>query len=242
MINHHIGAAGWTFSGWHELGLTLPPNTVAPQSLADILEEHKRMSNSNYLFHLNHTVCRFLQSKQGYCGKPLRKHPIMTQAAIFTKYGFITWQTTETTGVWSLSACHEKLRPRHLALLNIYIYIPLQQLKTTSSSRTDWDQNHAGAILRYLTVETALCRWAHWGKHHVLITRGHLQRSSWHLLTDPILLKTMKNVKCEGWGEESCWLAAKSHSLCQSSRNSLTIKSIPSVWITMTTCPLVMFM
>lgn len=38
MLNHHIGAAGGTFSSWHELGLTLPPNPVAPQSFADILE------------------------------------------------------------------------------------------------------------------------------------------------------------------------------------------------------------
>lgn len=38
MVNYHFGAAGRTFSSRHELGLTLPSNPVAPQSLADILE------------------------------------------------------------------------------------------------------------------------------------------------------------------------------------------------------------
>lgn len=39
MLSHHVGAAGGALGGWHELGLALPPNTVAPQSLANILEE-----------------------------------------------------------------------------------------------------------------------------------------------------------------------------------------------------------
>jgi len=33
---------GRAFSSWHELGLTLPPKTVAPQSLADILEQSRK--------------------------------------------------------------------------------------------------------------------------------------------------------------------------------------------------------
>lgn len=39
MFSHHVGAAGGALGGWHELGLALPPNAVAPQSLADILKE-----------------------------------------------------------------------------------------------------------------------------------------------------------------------------------------------------------
>lgn len=39
MFSHHVWAAGGALGGWHELGLALPPNAVAPQSLADILEE-----------------------------------------------------------------------------------------------------------------------------------------------------------------------------------------------------------
>ena len=48
VLSHHIRAAGRAFSGWHELGLTLPPNTVAPQSLADILEQHGRKAQESY--------------------------------------------------------------------------------------------------------------------------------------------------------------------------------------------------
>lgn len=44
VFSHHIRAAGRAFSSWHELGLTLPPNTVAPQSLADVLEQEQRVS------------------------------------------------------------------------------------------------------------------------------------------------------------------------------------------------------
>lgn len=39
MFSHHVGATGGALGGWHELGLALPPNAVAPQSLADILKE-----------------------------------------------------------------------------------------------------------------------------------------------------------------------------------------------------------
>lgn len=39
---HHVGTAGRALSSRHELGLTFPPKTVAPQSLADILEQHER--------------------------------------------------------------------------------------------------------------------------------------------------------------------------------------------------------
>lgn len=38
MFSHHIRSTGRAFGSWHEFGLTLPSNTVAPQSLADILE------------------------------------------------------------------------------------------------------------------------------------------------------------------------------------------------------------
>lgn len=39
VFSHHVRATSGAFSGWHELGLALPPDAVAPQSLADILEE-----------------------------------------------------------------------------------------------------------------------------------------------------------------------------------------------------------
>lgn len=41
VLSHHVGATGRAFSSWHEFGLTLPSNAVAPQSLADILEQHE---------------------------------------------------------------------------------------------------------------------------------------------------------------------------------------------------------
>lgn len=47
VLSHHIGAASRALSSWHEFGLTLPPNTVAPQGLADILEQHKREKHGN---------------------------------------------------------------------------------------------------------------------------------------------------------------------------------------------------
>lgn len=42
VFSHHIGAAGGALGSWHELGLALPPNAVAPQSLADVLRRRKR--------------------------------------------------------------------------------------------------------------------------------------------------------------------------------------------------------
>lgn len=42
VFNHHAGTTGRALSSWHELGLTLPSKTVAPQGLADILEQHER--------------------------------------------------------------------------------------------------------------------------------------------------------------------------------------------------------
>lgn len=41
VLSHHVGATGRAFSGWHKFGLTLSSNAVAPQSLADILEQHE---------------------------------------------------------------------------------------------------------------------------------------------------------------------------------------------------------
>lgn len=47
VLSHHVRATGGALSGWHELGLALPPNAVAPQSLADILEEGRGKDKEN---------------------------------------------------------------------------------------------------------------------------------------------------------------------------------------------------
>lgn len=39
MSSHHVRATSRALGSWHKLGLALPSNAVAPQSLADVLEE-----------------------------------------------------------------------------------------------------------------------------------------------------------------------------------------------------------
>lgn len=46
----HIRAAGRAFGSWHEFGLALPPNTMTPQGLADILERDERESRGQGLW------------------------------------------------------------------------------------------------------------------------------------------------------------------------------------------------
>lgn len=63
--------------------------------------------------------------------------------------------------------------------------------------RTVWDQNHAEAGFKNVTVKIVMHRRAHWGKHHVLITLGSPPAVLMTSLSQ--LYSVHNNEKCQKW-------------------------------------------